>query len=456
MATAESVSPQMATVSEFIADTRARALPDEVMRKTSYHILDTIAAMVTGARLQPGKLGHDYAVAQGGIDEAIIIGSADRTNATLAAFANAMSAHADETDDSHAPSLSHPGCAVVPAGLAVAERHGRSGVELVRAVSAGYDIGCRIAPMLGMSQFSADSSSRSSHAMVSVWGAAAAAAALEGLTPEQVRWALSYTAQQSSGVTTWLRDTRHVEKAFLFAAMGARNGVASATMVAAGMDGVLDVFTGHPNYLDALSPVADLDLLTEGLGEQHLVMETNIKKYAVGSPAQAPVQAMEILIAREGLTVDDVDRIEIHIPSDAAQVVNGRHMSDINCQYLVAGTLLDQGFTFAMAHDDDRMRTDAAVLDLMARSELLGDGETFGTRKGRVIVHRKDGSSVEEFVEAVEGTAQKPMSEVQLLDKCRDLLGPMMGDRQTEELIQMLLNPEKVDDVRDLRSLLSG
>ena len=456
MATAESVSPQMATVSEFIADTRDRALPDEVMHKTSYHILDTIAAMVTGARLQPGRLGHDYAVAQGGIDEAIIIGSADRTNATLAAFANAMSAHADETDDSHAPSLSHPGCAVVPAGLAVAERHRRSGVELVRAVSAGYDIGCRITPMLGMSQFSADSSSRSSHAMVSVWGAAAAAAALEGLTPEQVRWALSYTAQQSSGVTTWLRDTRHVEKAFLFAAMGARNGVASATMVAAGMDGVIDVFTGHPNYLDALSPVADLEVLVDGLGEQHLVMETNIKKYAVGSPAQAPVQAMETLIEREGLTVDDVDRIEIHIPADAAQVVNGRHMSDINCQYLVAGTLIDQGFTFAMAHDDDRMRTDAAILDLMARSELLGDDETYGTRKGRVIVHRKDGSKVEEFVEAVDGTAQKPMSEDQILDKGRDLMGPILGSERTEELVQSLLNPHKIDDVRDLRPLLSA
>jgi 2-methylcitrate dehydratase PrpD len=455
MATTETVSPQMQVVADFIAETRSRALPDEVVRKTAYHILDTVAAMVTGARLEPGRLGRDYAVAQGGVDEALIIGSEHRTNATLAAFANAMSAHADETDDSHAPSLSHPGCAVVPAALAIAERHGRTGVDLVRAVSAGYDIGCRVTPMLGMSQFSPDSSSRSSHAMVSVWGAAAAAASLEDLTSEQVRWALSYTAQQSSGVTTWLRDSRHVEKAFLFAAMGARNGVAAATMVSSGMDGVLDVFTGHPNYLDALSPVADLDILVDGLGATHLVMETNIKKYAVGSPAQAPVQAMETLIAREKLTADEVASIEIHLPADAAQVVNGRHMSDINCQYLVAGTLLDQGFTFEMAHDDDRMRTDEAVLALMKRSELLPDESTRDTRKGRVVVHRTDGSMVEEFVDAVDGTAQKPMSEEQVLDKIRDLLGPTIGDEPTEELIELFLDPEQITDVRDLRGLLS-
>lgn len=455
MARTEHVSPHMATVADFVVATRSRELPGEVVRKTSYHVLDTIAAMVTGARLEPGKLARDYAVAQGGVDEALIIGSGHRTNATLAAFANAMSAHADETDDSHAPSLSHPGCAVVPAALAVAERHGRSGVDLIRAVSTGYDVGCRVTPMLGMSRFSMDSSSRSSHAMVSVWGAAVAAAALEDLTAEQVRWTLSYTAQQSSGVTTWLRDTRHVEKAFLFAGMGARNGVAAATMVASGLDGVADVFTGHPNYLDAVSPIADLDGLTDGLGERYLVMETNIKKYAVGSPAQAPVQAMERLIAREGLAADDVDRIEIHLPADAAEVVNGRHMSDINCQYLVAGTLLDGGFTFAMAHDDHRMRTDAQVLRLMERSELIPDDETSGTRKGRVIVHREDGSKVEEFVEAVDGTAQKPMSEEQVVDKCRDLLAPVIGEDATDQLIDLLLEPEKIADVRDLRPLLS-
>ncbi|MPZ89872.1 MAG: MmgE/PrpD family protein, partial [Nitriliruptorales bacterium] len=298
-------------------------------------------------------------------------------------------------------------------------------------------------------------SSLASHAVVSVYGAAAAAAALEGLSPEQVRWVLSYATQQSSGVTTWLRDERHVEKAFVFGGMGARNGVAAATMVASGMDGVNDAFSGHPNALDALSPLADRSLLVEGLGERYEVMRTNIKKYAVGSPAQAAVQATEDLIERDGLTADQVERIQIHLPADLARIVDSRHMPDINCQYLVAGTLLDGRFTFEMAHDDARMAA-PDVRDLIARTELLEDEPTRGTRKGRVVVHRRSGEPVEAFVDAVRGTAQNPMGECEITDKCRDLLHPLLGEQRGEELIDLLLNPDKVTDVRDLRSLLEN
>lgn len=449
------VSSQMETVARFIGESARTPLPAEVERKTGYHVLDTIAAMVTGARMSAGQLAANYVRSQGGVGEALVIGTDHLTNATWAAYANAMSAHADETDDSHAPSLSHPGCAVVPAALAIAERHGQSGTEFLRAVSAGYDIGCRITPMLNMSNFSGTGSNRSSHAMVSVWGAAAAAAALEGLTDEQIRWALSYTAHQSSGVTTWLRDTHHVEKAFLFAGMGARNGVASATFVSSGMDGVGDVFTGRPNYLDAISDDHDLDILVRGLGSDYMIMETNIKKYAVGSPAQAAVQAMENLIAREGLTHDQVERLEIHLPADLAEVVDSRHMPDINCQYLVAGTLVDGRFSFEMAHDEERMLKDEIIKSLVARTDYFKDEATSGTRKGRVIAHLTGGTSVEDFVEAVDGTAQKPMTEDMVLAKMRDLLVPVIGTGPTEQLIELILDPAQLKNVRDLRPILS-
>jgi 2-methylcitrate dehydratase PrpD len=449
------VSKETQAVAEYLSAATSQPLPDDVVTKTCYHLLDTVAAMLSGAVLEPGRLGIAYVRSQGGTEEAQVLGADLRTNATLAALANGISAHADETDDSHAPSFSHPGCAVVPAALAVAERHGRSGTELVRAVAAGYDIGCRVTPMLGMSQFSTHGSSLSSHAIVSLYGAAAAAAALEDLTPEQIRWVLSYTTQQCSGVTTWLRDERHVEKAFVFAGMGARNGVASATMVAAGMDGVSDVFSGHPNALDALSPEGDRSVLVDGLGERYEVMRTNIKKYAVGSPAQAAVQATEDLIERHGLTADQVERMEIHLPADLARIVDSRHMPDINCQYLVAGTLLDGRFSFEMAHDDERMNA-PDVRSLIERMELLEDESTRGPRKGRVVVHPQDGQPLEAAVEAVRGTAQNPMEEQEVIDKCRDLLHPLVGEQRGDELIDLLLNPDKIEDVRHLRPLLGA
>ena len=164
-------------LTEYMAAALDRPLPIEVVEKAKHHIVDTLAAMVSGSRLKPGVLAISYVRGQGGTPEALIAGSDVLTSAVNAALANGMLAHADETDDSHAPSLTHPGCAIVPAALAMAEREGRDGTALLRAVVLGYDIGCRSTLSLGPREL--NQSFRSSHTMGSLFGAAAAAGALE-------------------------------------------------------------------------------------------------------------------------------------------------------------------------------------------------------------------------------------------------------------------------------------
>ena len=82
------------------------------------------------------------------------------------------------------------------------------------------------------------------HAFGPTFGSAAACAALARLNANQVRHVLSYAAQQASGLSTYMRDTEHVEKSFMFGGMGARNGVTAAMLVQAGWSGVDDVFSG--------------------------------------------------------------------------------------------------------------------------------------------------------------------------------------------------------------------
>src|SRR5205085_2469777 len=112
-------------------------------------ILDTLAAMVSGARLKPGEMAIRYASTLGGKPEAGVVTTKIVTSAVNAALANAMFAHADETDDFHAETKAHPGCSSVPAALAMGERQKRSGMEVIRAVTLGYDIGCRFLMALG-------------------------------------------------------------------------------------------------------------------------------------------------------------------------------------------------------------------------------------------------------------------------------------------------------------------
>ena len=102
-------------LARYIAGAPKKALPAAVLEKTKHHVLDTIAAMVSGARLLPGRKAISYAKTRGGTKEACVVADGFLTTAENAALANGMLAHADETDDSHAPSLTHPGCGIVPA-----------------------------------------------------------------------------------------------------------------------------------------------------------------------------------------------------------------------------------------------------------------------------------------------------------------------------------------------------
>ena len=288
----------MRRLSGYIAQAGRRRLPPEVAEKTKHHILDTIAAMVSGAPLLPGRKGIAYVETLGGTKEACVVGSRILTSAAHAALANGMSAHADETDDSHAPSLTHPGCGIVPAALAVAERLGKGGEAMQRAVALGYDVCARLTMSLNAYEFREDG--HSTHSFGPMFGAAAAAGVLFGFNDEKVRYLLSYTAQQASGISCWMRDEEHIEKAFDFGGMPARNGVYAATMVAQGFSGVEDVFSGERSFYVAYGRDPKPEVLVRGLGEDFEILRTNIKRWSVGSPIQAPLDSLALLI-QDGL-----------------------------------------------------------------------------------------------------------------------------------------------------------
>src|SRR6476660_1879947 len=276
MKTKPEISPVMHELATYMSRAIKRPLPKPVAEKTKHHVLDTIAAMVSGSRLLPGEKAISYIKTLGGTPESTVIGSRVVTTAQNAALANGMLAHADEPDDSHAPSLTHPGCGIVPAALAMAERDRRSGAALLRAVALGYDVGCRLTMALDAYQFREDG--HSTHSFGPMFGAAAAAAALARLNERQVRHCLSFTAQQASGISCWMRDEEHIEKAFDFGGMPARNGVAAAAMVAHGFTGVEDVFSGERNFFVAYGRAPKPAELVRGLGSTYEIMNTNIKR----------------------------------------------------------------------------------------------------------------------------------------------------------------------------------
>ena len=398
------ISPGTTALSEYIAAALDRPLPAEVEQKTKHHILDTLAAILSGSRLRAGRLAASYVAETGGSQEAIVMGTATSVPVAQAALANGMAAHADETDDSHLGGRFHPGCGILPAAFAVAERESRSGTDLIRAVAAGYDVGARVTMALGFDR--PDRARHSTHSLGPAFGAAAASAALLRLTPVQVRHVMSYAAQQASGIPFWQRDREHVEKAFDFGGMGARNGVLAATMVKAGFSAVDDPFAGKHNLFTAFGDDPHPERLTAELGERFEIMQASIKKWCVGSPIQAVLDATVSLVETHSLQAHRVDRMTITMPDDRIHIVDDRAMPDVCVQHLAAIALLDGSVTFATAHDRGRMK-EPAVLALRERMTLVPSPELTTARPARqaiVEILTTDGEHLRHHAQAVRGT----------------------------------------------------
>ncbi len=451
--TTSAISPLMQQLSTYIAGAARRALPAEVQERAKHHLLDTLAAMVSGAPLLPGQRAIEFAASQGGTPEAGVVGTTIVTSAINAALANGMLGHADETDDAYYLALVHPGCAVVPAALAMGERERSPGLQLLRSVALGYDICARTSKSLGIEHFR--SAGHSTHSFGGTFGAAAAAGSLAGLNARQVRHLLSYAAQQASGLSCWARDVEHIEKAFDFGGMPARNGVTAAAMVSAGFTGVEDVFAGDRSFFHAFEIYAKPKELVAGLGERYDIMQTAIKRWPVGYPIQAPLDALANVMAKHGITAADVAKVHITVDEQGARTVNGRTMTDINLQYLASVMLIDGDIDFESSHDPKRVK-DPAVNKLRQRIELSGSAALSKTKTTQAIaeVTTLDGRTLRHHTRAVRGSATNPMSREEVGAKAFGLLSPTLGRAKARRLIDTIWQLEKVKDVRVLRSLL--
>jgi 2-methylcitrate dehydratase PrpD len=253
-----------------------------------------------------------------------------------------------------------------------------------------------------------------------------------------------------------MRDREHIEKAFDFGGMPARNGVAAATMVGYGFSGVDDVFAGERSFFVAYGRKPNAAELTNGLGDVYEIMHTNIKRWSVGSPIQAPLDSLRDLIQQHNLKAQDVERVIVRVAHQGANTVDNRTMPDICMQHLCAVMLIDGTVTFASSHDQKRMRA-RDVLALRSRIELRGDdalSAAMPSRQGIVEISLRDGRELRHHTQAVRGSAENPMKRTEVDDKCYDLTAPVIGRLRARKLCDAIWNLEMAGDVRSLRPLL--
>lgn len=443
MSTTSKVSVATRNVSELIAGALGATMSAQLIEKAKHHIVDTVAAMVSGADLDVGKRALATTPLFAGQAQATVIGSGQRLPVFSAAMLNAMLAHADETDDSHEKSVFHPGCAVVPAALAMAQVQRRDGRELIAAVAAGYDVGARVLEEMGA--MALNHRGRSTHAVGALFGAGAAAGALAGFDADAARRLLSYLGHEVSGLSCWMVDHDHVQKAYVFGAMAAKNAIFATLLTQAGWTGVEDVLRGDRTLFVAFGRGDKGRTLDEPMTLGDEILSSNIKKWCVGSPVQAPLDSLEAL--RDQLPPPErIRAVTVEIQANEAFIVDGRDMPNISLQHLSALYIVDRGLTFESAHDFARM-ADPAVAALRARVRLVPSEELqrSGGRQAIVTIETDDGRTLRHHTRAVRGTWGNPMPREEVHAKAHELIAPLLGAQRADGLLAQLWRLETLD-----------
>jgi 2-methylcitrate dehydratase PrpD len=227
-------------------------------------------------------------------------------------------------------------------------------------------------------------------------------------------------------------------------------------MVAHGFTGVDDALSGERSFFVAYGRKHEPERLVAGLGETYEVMNTNIKRWSVGSPIQAPLDALSLLLQEQPFRAADVERMVVKVAHQGANTTNNRAMPDICMQHLCAVMVLDGTVSFKAAHDDARMR-DPKVLALRKRVELLGDDaltQAMPSRQGIVEIVLRNGTTLRHHMKAVRGTAENPMTRAEVDAKAYDLIAPIFGKPRARRLCDVIWGLEKLGNTRKLRPLL--
>ncbi len=425
-------------LTKYISQALNNELPKETQVKTRFHLLDTIVAILTGQLLPPGKKAFKFSKKQGGPKEATLIGSDIKVSAINAGFSNGMAAHANETDDSHTKGRFHPGCSIVPATIAIAERESLNSNDIIKGIALGYDIGVRITTSLGYK--TPNTTIFATHSLGSIFGSAASAGALLKLDHQQCNYLLSYTIQQASGLACWNRDPDHIEKAFVFSGMTTRNAIYSALLAKENYTSVTDPLLGERGFHEGFAHNPKPELIVEQLGKKFEIDNASLKKWPVGSPIQSMMDAIEYLIKNNDFSFKDIKEITVEIPSDRFHIVNDREIPSISAQHLIAVHLIKKIMRYEEAHDES-LFNDLDVVNLRKKIKAISSDELAiakPERQSKIKIILNNGKVLFYHAKSVRGTPDNPMTEDDISEKARRLFA-VFKTSQTDDLIDLIL-----------------
>jgi len=436
-------------------------LPAAAVRAARLAILDTLGVMLAGSPEDTAVRARALLAHRRGTEEATVVGTPLRAPVEDAAFANGTAAHALDYDDVQASLSGHPSAPILSPTLAIAERAGTSGADLVTAFVVGVEIESKLGRAVNPAHYEVGWHAT---ATCGVFGAAAAVAKLLGLSTEQTVHAMAIAASMASGIkANFGTDCKpmHVGHA-------SRCGVEAALLAQAG-------FTGNPAALEHVDGFGsthgggskpEWDLVTVDLGAPHEVAEPGIgvKRYPACASTHQALDATLALMEEHAIVPAAVDAVECGVYYLAPhQLIHDRAQTGLegkfSMPYCVSVALLD-GTVGLAQFDNERVRR-ADVQAFMPKVRMFvhpeqTTRECLPTRFSEVTITLKDGRRLGKRVAQAKGQPKNPLTVGELEAKFRDCASRVLPAARAESILSAVRTLETVSDVSDLGRLLAA
>lgn len=408
-----------AMLADFAASLHHDAIPEAVLRRTEDLMLDCLASVLAGSSARAVRSIAAYADAMGptsGPSENLVTGRA--TSPAFAAMVNAAAAHMVEQDDVHNGAVFHPAAVVFPPAIAVAQALGRSGIELLTACVAGYEVGIRVGEFLGRSHYRVFHTTGTAGTLA----AAAAVGNLLRLDSEQMLHALGSAGTQAAGLWEFLKDAADSKQ--LHTARAAANGLMAAWLAHDGFTGARHILEGSQGMGAGMSTDSDPSRLVDGLGSRWTVLETSFKFHASCRHTHPAADALLKAIQDNKLSVDDIDRVVTHVHQGALDVlgpvVNPTtvHQSKFSMGTVLALIALHgraglAEFDAALGADDVAAFRDRVSMELDEEVDAAYPLRWIG----KVSVYTRDGRCLSARVDEPKGDPGNTLSRPEIEDK---------------------------------------
>lgn len=433
-------------LARFVAATKWETLPDPVRHEAKRALLNFFAVTIAGCRTEPVEIALKSLAEFSGGKQATVIGRSDRIDALSAAFLNGAGANVFDYCDTHLPTVVHPTSPVAPALLALAEMRRVTGPELLLAFVLGFEIECRIGGAVSPGHYPKGWHITST---CGVFGSAAGAAKLLGLSADRIVWALGTASTQSAGLCEclgWPAKSVSVGNA-------ARNGLWSALLAEKDFSGPAEPIAGAQGFLAAMGEPPNWTALLDGLGTRWEVTNNSIKPYPCGFVIHPLLDCA--LDWRRDHPAAAVTRVAVRgnpllvQRTDRPEVATGRE-SQVSLQHAVAAALV-QGKA-GLDQFTDTCVNDPAVIAMRRKIEVASD-PALSTIAAEMDFFTTDGKKHSVATQAARGSSSNPMKDTEIEDKLRAEAGRWRPGHDIQKLIDAVWSLEKSGDVSNLAAL---